>query len=156
MNIFVTHHDPVVCAEYLDDKRVCKMIVESTQMLSAARLYYGLTAPYKMTHANHPCTVWVRTNKSNYRWLLTHLTALLHEYEKRYSRVHKCKQYLPLLCMIEGQDSSLPDGARTQFVNCTPYKALDTIEAYRITLCEKWLNDKYPPRRYRQLMHIGD
>ena len=34
MNIFATSSNPKACAEYLDNKRVNKMILESAQMLS--------------------------------------------------------------------------------------------------------------------------
>lgn len=36
MNIFVVDEDPAICAEYLDDKRVVKMVLETAQMLSTA------------------------------------------------------------------------------------------------------------------------
>jgi hypothetical protein len=36
MNIFYVHKDPVKSAKMLIDKHVCKMIIESAQMLSTA------------------------------------------------------------------------------------------------------------------------
>ena len=75
MNIFVTHLDPVKCAQNLDDKRVIKMILESAQMLSTSINVSGGKGPYKTTHVNHPCSVWVRSSNANYYWLLNHFQA---------------------------------------------------------------------------------
>ena len=58
MNIFVLHDDPVVAAQMMCDKHVVKMILESNQMLSTVARKYGHDAPYRSTHAKHPCTLW--------------------------------------------------------------------------------------------------
>lgn len=87
MNIFVLSHDPIQAARFLCDKHVCKMIVETAQMLSTA--WPIDVSPYKHTHVNHPCNVWMRSSLSNYKWLLVHGLTLCEEYTKRYNRVHK-------------------------------------------------------------------
>ena len=67
MNIFASHPDALKCAQYLDDKRVVKMVLETAQMLSTAIQldsdYDYKDLVYKPTYANHPCNVWVRQSK---------------------------------------------------------------------------------------------
>jgi hypothetical protein len=142
MNIFVTDLDPEVCAQNLDDKRVIKMILESAQMLSTAMNTRGGQGPYKTTHVNHPCTVWVRASTANYYWLLNHFLTLCYEYTARYGKEHKCQVFFSKF----NQSSHLmPPGPLTPFANCTPHKDMETIEAYRLTMKEKWAVDKRPP-----------
>ena len=68
MNIFYLDRNPVVAAQMMCDKHVVKMILESAQILSTAhRVLDGdehadNVGMYKMTHKNHPSTIWVRAN----------------------------------------------------------------------------------------------
>ena len=90
MNIFILDENPEVAASYHCDKHVCKMILEAGQMLCTAHwvawmnrldikksdfkrvrdLKAGLREevplenqpPWSMTHMNHPCSIWTRTN----------------------------------------------------------------------------------------------
>lgn len=143
MNIFVTDHDPQKSAQALDDKRVIKMILESAQMLSTAMHQVGLlNAPYKVTHVNHPCSVWVRETEANYMWLLQHMQFLCIEYHNRYGKIHKCADMLHTFFSARHY---MPNGPLTPFANCTPYKDVETIEAYRRTMNEKWMLDKRTP-----------
>ena len=93
MNIFVTDPDPVISAQTLCDKHVVKMVLESAQMLSTAwREYSSEYADehelYKTAHLNHPCSIWVRLARENYRWLYKHFVALCEEYTHRYEKSH--------------------------------------------------------------------
>jgi hypothetical protein len=57
-----------------------KMILETAQLLSTALRARHTSMPvYKSTHINHPCSIWVRENKSNYSWTLKHFSALIQE-----------------------------------------------------------------------------
>jgi hypothetical protein len=144
MNIFVTDADPAIAAKNLDDKRVIKMIVESAQMLSTAMTKNGIGgAPYRSTHANHPCTLWAATSQQNFEWLLNHMVYLCCEYTLRYGKIHKSAQHMDLFRM---NVQFFPDIGLTPFANCTPHKDQpDTIVAYRMTMIDKWANDKRTP-----------
>jgi hypothetical protein len=129
MNIFYLHDDPQVCAQYHNDKHVNKMLIESVQLLSNALNLLGRPAPYKLTHKNHPCSIWVRENRNNYKWLWYLAYNLGLEFRVRYGHEHKCfsilNQQVPL-------DTELPAGNRTTHPNCTPYKEMsDILAAYR-------------------------
>jgi len=109
MNIFYLDKDPYIAAKMCCDKHVCKMIIESAQMLCTAHRildgeeYYGKTANgrkikrwkhtnfvlesllYKASHINHPSTKWVMDNIFHYTWLYNHMLALNDEFKKRYN-----------------------------------------------------------------------
>ena len=115
MNIFALDQDPKQAAEWMVDKHVVKMILESAQLLSTAhRLldgteYVGKSKTgrnvkrwmlpdidmdlnlYDATHVNHPSAVWCRATVHNYGWLYQHFVALMDEYTYRYGKVHKCE-----------------------------------------------------------------
>lgn len=141
MNIFCTDDDPYVSARNLDDKRVVKMIVESCQMLSTTLRFYGVDDDglYRSAFVNHPCTKWVRENKSNYDWLLEHTIALLKVYTFRFGRVHSSSR---LIKLFKDYRYLLDDGVRQPFVNCTPYNLDTVISSYRLFMVYKWrIND---------------
>jgi hypothetical protein len=152
MNIFVSDNDPIICAKFLDDCRCVKMVLETAQMLSTAISYCGGLGPYKITHINHPCSVWTRQSKANYRWLYSHFEALCSEYTKRYHKTHKCSVLKDMLAVgVE----LIPDGQLTTFPNCTIFKEENDIhKAYTKYLQFKWQNDKRKPTRYKQLIEV--
>ena len=86
MNIFVLDNDINICAKYHCDKHVIKMILESAQMLSSVVRLNGHDIGYKLTHQNHPCTIWARKSLSNYLWLFQLTDSLNSEYRYRYSK----------------------------------------------------------------------
>lgn len=98
MNIFFLDENPIKSARYLCNKHVCKLVVESAQLLCTCHHITGSlidnTYPdlplkfYKLTHKNHPCSKWLRENKDNYEWLSLHALALCEEYTYRYNKVH--------------------------------------------------------------------
>lgn len=144
MNIFATSPNPVLCAIALDNKRVVKMVLETCQLLSTAVTVMGGMGPYKLTHANHPCSIWVHASKDNYRWTLSHFDALLDEYTRRYGKVHKCQQYRDVL---QNGLKLMPNLPGTDPVNCTTFKDIpDVYVAYQHYMNEKWDTDKICPK----------
>jgi hypothetical protein len=142
MNIFYTSADPIACAKALDNKRLVKMVLETTQLLSTAINLQGGKTAYKSTHANHPCSIWVRQSQANFHWLLRHLEALSKEYTARYGKVHKCAMYIPTLA---SQANLMPELPFTSPPNCTIYKEEpDVIKAYNLYMAYKWSNDINP------------
>ena len=116
MNVFYLDDCPRQCAEWMVDKHVVKMIVETAQLMSTAhRILDGEEVVvelrhkdtgkvrkksvwilpddrndslYGCTHRNHPCAIWVRESVENYNWLADHLHALGQEYTYRYGKKH--------------------------------------------------------------------
>jgi hypothetical protein len=121
--------NPEIAAKYHCDKHM-KMVLESAQLLCTAHKCFGLNAPYRQTHVNHPCAKWVRESLENYKWLQKLAVHLCHEYTKRYGRIHKCQ------AVIEWAGENfppLPPGNLTEFAQAMPeqYRGSDAVEAYR-------------------------
>jgi hypothetical protein len=137
MNIFVTSSCPVESAKFLDSKRVIKMILESAQMMSTAMHVLNIPgAPYKKTHQNHLASIWCRTTRDNYLWLLQHFKALSDEYTLRYGKTHKCLEHYNT---FKGAAELIPDGPLTQFANCTTFpEEQNVFVAYKKHLQAKW------------------
>ena len=147
MNIFVTDNSPIVSAVNLDDKRLIKMVLESAQMLSTAMHVVGApNPPYKKTHVNHPCSVWARTTRANYRWLMDHFNELCIEYWRRYGKIHKCFNHINTFITAE---SFMPTGDLMSFANCSRFKDIETIQAYKLTMIAKWTEDENKKRKAR-------
>ena len=139
MNIFYISHDPTQAAEWMVDKHVVKMILESAQLLSTAhrildgqeiegKTQTGRKAKrwilpdaregiiYTATHINHPSAVWCRTSVQNYDWLVDHMFALMREYTHRYGKTHKC--YGEISYMLQSPPKNLKDWDWTPMPSC--------------------------------------
>ncbi|MBC8282988.1 MAG: hypothetical protein H8E32_04185 [Nitrospinae bacterium] len=130
MNIFILDKDIQKCAQYHCDRHVVKMILESAQMLSTGVRLSGLDEGYKMTHPNHPCSLWVMESLANWKWLRELSKALNEEYRFRFDRKVNHKSY-DLICSL-----SLPkisDLGLTPFTQAMPdeYRHKNPVKAYR-------------------------
>lgn len=130
MNIFVLDKNQTLCAQYHVNKHVVKLIVESTQLLSNAHWATGVEGPYKQTHKNHPCSLWVYKSLRNYEWLLELAFELCNEYTYRYDKKHAC---LSKLEWLVDNYPNLPDIGLTPFAQAMPeqYRNEDVVKAYR-------------------------
>lgn len=130
MNIFYVDTDPVAAAKQLCDQHICKMQIESAQMLSTAHWENGSSAPYKVAHKNHPSTKWTRESIHHYRWLVEHGLEICKEFEKRYGKRHKTQDIIEWLKVNEPK---LPDTGFKAPPQCMPeeYKLPNTVDAYR-------------------------
>ena len=160
MNIFFLNRDPRLAAVDHCDKHVCKMILESTQMLCAAHWHFllldndkkisdfkrvkdakawlednidkKLQPPWKLTHYNHPCTVWARESLSNYVWLAELGLELCNEYTRRYKKTHLTARNLKWL--RKNIPTSISENYFTNVPLCVPEdcKVEDNpVESYR-------------------------
>ena len=84
MNFFYLDDDPIMCARYMVDKHVIKMILEHCQLLSTAQNLFGIDGLYKSTHINHPCSIWTRASLDNYNLLIDYTKEIIKEYKHRY------------------------------------------------------------------------
>ncbi len=159
MNIFVLDIDPKIAAQSLCDKHVPKMIVESAQMLCTVFHLQNIHAPYKKTHVNHPCNIWIREAINNYNWLLTHAYEICNEYTFRYGKIHK-SQTIIKWCDMNKDLLKFPAIGPTDFVQAMPfqYKTNDTINSYRNYYLNdksrfaKWNKGRNPPSWWKPLL----
>lgn len=155
MNIFVLDDSPKISAEYMCDKHINKMVVESAQMLCTAHRmldgvetmkpsvsgkrtlrYFEMPEPdesllYRAAHMKHPCNIWIRQTEDNYLWLYDHFMYLGEEYTYRYGKSHKSIELLgERLCEAP---RNLTRSGQTDFVLAMPdkYKTICPITSYR-------------------------
>ena len=132
MNIFALSHDPREAAQWVVDKHVVKMVLETAQILSAVSWRYGVPAPYRVTHGSHPCTLWAGETQANWRWLVDHGFALAEEYRRRYEKTHASESIIAWAEKHGGRPLLQPD-VRTDFAQAMPdeYRQKDPVLAYR-------------------------
>jgi hypothetical protein len=153
MNLFYLSDSPDECAQFHCNKHVVKMILEYAQMLSVAhRVMDGHQKPwrlpdereatlYKVTHQNHPTSIWVRQNIETYAWTVQLLKHLLDEYTVRYGKVHKVQKD-GLDVLLSNPPTNLNIGAFIEPPQAMPEEfrvAGDSIRAYR----NYYIKDKF-------------
>ena len=131
MNIFVLDKNIEKCARYHCDQHVVKMILESVQMLCTALNKKEIITPYKSTHQNHPCVLWVERSFDNFSWLRNLAFALNNEYRFRFEKEvdHKSISVLNELFNHDYEKRGL-----TEFAQAMPEKykvPSDPVRAYR-------------------------
>ena len=140
MNIFFLDETPKFSAQYLCDKHIPKMLLESAQMLSTAVRKYEeetnstpLAEPiYKSAYPNHPMTKWVCETKDNFDWTLDNALAIYDEYKLRFNKIHKSYKVLKNIIDFE-LNPHIPEGDFTEPPQCMPdeYRDKDYVTAYR-------------------------
>jgi hypothetical protein len=133
MNIFLLDWDVSKCAKYHCDKHVVKMILETAQLLCGAHHVVEQpisNIPYKLSHKNHPCAIWVRESLSNYLYLCELGLELCKEYTYRYEKRHKSQDVIEW-CVTN--KVNICDKGFTEPPKAMPdeYKVLDVVESYR-------------------------
>ena len=151
MNLFLPDPSIKVSVEALDDKRVNKMILETAQLLSTAiRIIDPDTELniYKMTHKNHPVSIWVRSTIDNYIYALNYFKTISDEYTSRTGKVHKSSLLYPVFFefITSNEGAMTLDKGLTPFANCTEFKEDEVHTAYKKTLEAKWIKDKLVPK----------
>jgi len=133
VNIFFLDNDPKIAVKYYVDKHVLKMPLETAQLLCGVHHVTSKREdiPYRLSHKNHPCSVWARASLSNYLWLVNLGFAVCAEYTFRYGKIHACRR------VIEWCGEHLPnikDKGFTQIALAMPdkYKDPDPVKAYRL------------------------
>lgn len=166
MNIFYIDENPIQAAQWMVDKHVIKMILESAQLLSTAhRVLDGIeidyvkinpetgksrkakkwvlhdgrdSVIYSATHINHPSAIWCRKSVENYNWLVEHFFALMGEYTYRYGKNHKC--YGEISFMLSTPPKNLKDYDWTPMPSC---------------MDEKYIISNNPLTNYRNYYKLG-
>ena len=131
MNIFFLDFDTKKCAEYHCDKHVVKMVLETAQLLCGSHWVTGSEAPYKLSHKNHPCAIWVRESLSNYLYLCDLGLELCKEYTYRYGKRHKSQDIIEW-CLVNKPNIHDIDFTTPQLAMGDEFKiGGDVIESYR-------------------------
>lgn len=136
MNIFLLDYDVKKCAQSHVDKHVVKMILETAQLLCGVHWVTESqhVAPYKLSHKNHPCSIWTRESLSNYLYLCELGLELCYEYTYRYGKRHKSQDVIEW-CVVN--KPNIVDKGFTEPAKAMPdeYKVDDAVESYRNYYC---------------------
>lgn len=143
MNIFYLDKSPKLAAIYHNDKHVVKMVLETAQILCTAHRVLSPSQKfpkgfYKQTHVNHPCSIWVRESKQNYRFLVKLFFSLCKEYTYRYGKTHKSQILLEDFLMDDygyfpKSKFTIPPRCMPDYckVNIKNDRKLSVVESYR-------------------------
>ena len=144
MNIFILSLIQKKIAEFMMDKHVSKILLESVQMLCSAKRVLdpeNCEGLYKMAHKNHPVTIWCRKSKDKYMWTLDLVEELHNEWRFRYghpeTKFHRSYVVAQLLRRHVPRDEFFicPRAGLTPFALAMPeeYKARNgnAVESYR-------------------------
>lgn len=133
MNIFFLDENPTLSAQYHVNKHVVKMILETAQLLCGVHhvtAHDSTHVPYKLSHKNHPCSIWCRESLSNYLYLCELGLELSKEYTYRYGKRHKSQDVIEW-CLIN--KPNIPDIEFTDPAKAMPdeFKVDSVVESYR-------------------------
>jgi hypothetical protein len=130
MNIFLLDYDVKKCAKYHNNVHCIKMILESAQLLCGVHWVLESEAPYKLSHKNHPCSIWTRESLSNYLYLCELGLELCYEYTYRYGKRHKSQDVIEW-CVVN--KPNIDDKGFTKPAKAMPdeYKVDDVVQSYR-------------------------
>ena len=126
------------------------MILESAQLLCTALNMQGFTTPYRSTHTQHPCTLWVGRSYDNFQWLVHLSIALNDEYRWRYKKEH---DHASIKVIREIEKYRFPSQGLTPFVQAMPNQYRDPddpVAAYRCfyraekSVFAKWTKREIP------------
>ena len=143
MNIFILSLIQREIAQYMMDKHVSKILLEAIQMLCAAKRIIDPddiceNSPlYKISHKNHPVTIWCRTSRENFIWTLDLVDELHSEWQFRYghpeTKIHKSYLVAKYLRDHIPDESKFEKRGLTQFALAMPdvYKTSDPVLSYR-------------------------
>lgn len=132
MNIFLLDFDTRKCAMYHNNSHCVKMILETSQLLCGVHhiIETKIDIPYKLSHKNHPCSIWTRESLSNYLYLCDLGLELCKEYTYRYGKRHKSQDVIEW-CIIN--KPNIIDKGFTDPPKAMPdeYKVDDVVQSYR-------------------------
>lgn len=139
MNIFILDENIDLNVQYHCDKHIVKMPLELAQMISTA--YYVSKYKekpdflFKASHINHPCNIWVRKTRLNFRYACHLGLALYREYQYRYNQPTKMQRVKQIFEYGLKNTSKCETNLSlfTKFIQAMPddCKHDDTVVAYR-------------------------
>jgi len=134
MNIFFLDENPKLSAQYHNNSHCVKMILETAQLLCGVHHVSNPSSthqvPYKLSHKNHPCSIWARESLSNYLYLCELGLELGKEYTYRYGKKHKSIEVIEW-CIVN--KPNIPDIGFTTPAMAMPdeFKVDSVVESYR-------------------------
>lgn len=162
VNIFACDTDPVISADYLDDKRLGKLAMEATQLAQFAfdlGTDDGRLLPQKRVftrasknYREHGVARWTRATLPNLCWLVVHADALLTNHTRAYGTIHATSRVVASIRDALGElgvDVVSEAAGHTEHHNAAAndglglnFKHLPPTRAYRTYLAARFHTDK--------------
>ena len=122
MNIFAMYESTILNAQSLDDRRLNKLMIEMSQMISTAFDRHQLWNPTMCApaFANHPCTRWVGDSICNLAWAISSYESMHYEWTK-IRGFNRHINFFTYIASFDKNYSSLPLSMSvkpTPFANC--------------------------------------
>lgn len=140
MQIFILDNDIKNNARYYVDRHVCKIQTEIAQCLCTVfrNLISKEDLPnfiYKSTHEKHPCILWLKESRQNFKYGIELGLALHEEYNFRYPKNGKYKKEFTIFNYfnIIYKELKFEKEHLTPFAQAVPsqYKNDNVVKAYR-------------------------
>lgn len=156
MNIFAVSRHPRKCARALDDKRLNKMILETTQIICTVinKREGSKVTPYQNSHPTNELTLWAESSDDHVRWLYDLGIAYGEEIIYRHGKKHACHLVLEGLTFRWPWIEDAPEFmcGEIKFYNRArhlklglDFTHLPVHKAYREYLKARWPKDKRKP-----------
>lgn len=116
MNLYITHPDPSISANWLDDKLVDNQLRVCAHLVSDA---IGWLSPecaegfYKKRYVNR-WSQWIMTSRENFFWLMNY-ACTMGNHRMMYNKRHKSHGVLVRALDLDFQHKIFPDGELTPF-----------------------------------------
>lgn len=103
--------------------------------------YWGPRSEAAHLLYTHPVSHWVRRSPANAQWATQHLEAMIDECRFRgLPLLYSIKDYYKIHTILDDLGIHNQVQPVTPFRNSSRFKHLPVIEAYRLTMLDKWLN----------------
>lgn len=143
MNIFLPYADDIdKSVQSLDNKRLCKQILECKTILDIAN------EPARTDgYANHPVVRHYISSKRQIKFVRYYGYKCCKEYEYRFGKKHAYADLMPQTKYFLGVPTYTP--VYIEKADIIMYYTVDhdqVSELFKCKLCDKWHHDKYPPK----------
>lgn len=160
MNIFYLDHDPVHAAQYLCNKHIVKMALETCQILHTNLRCKNINDDwlYKPFNPKHPSVQWAAESRQNFIWLIQHGLAICREYAFRYHKSHSCMSRIEQTIHFAHLFPDIPQ-TPIRLAMPTLYHTDDPVHSYRLYYVNEkrsfaqWGPKRSPPPWWNEYIH---
>lgn len=143
MNLFLPYVDDVkLSIRCLDNKRLCKQILECKTMLDIAN-----DPNHTDGYARHPIVKHYTSTKRQIKFLRYYANKCCEEYKFRFGKEHQYSEQMPptkYIFHLPGYTPIYVEGSKPNQIVTIDHDKVS--ELYRMKLIKKWNADKYPPK----------
>lgn len=140
MNIFMPYRSSEESVQALDNKRLCKQILECFQLIKLIESS-KLDHKFKSSYLNHPVTQYF---KENYNTLVCYAFDAVLEYTYRFGKKHSYENEIVNRFMMIPKHLYVFRPATIFYHEGKDLRSYDpfiSLDLFKLKLCKKWIND---------------